>query len=115
MRNWLMLVAVATSMMHVHAGAQEPEPKPSGSLPPVWIASSQPTRARPRTTRFLGSLAGVGDVWDTETNLVRQAQVTVTLGAVSASLPGDSTVREKGLELRLAYLGNQVPEGGCGG
>ena len=104
MRNWLMLFAVATSMMQVHA--QQTEPNAAGPLPSRLESFLTANPGATRTTKPLRSLTGVGDVWDTETNPVRQAQITATFTAILASLPGSSTVREKGLEVRIEYLGN---------
>ena len=71
MRNWLIVFAMAMSMMHAQAGAQQTELGPEnqpGSLDSFLTANPSATR----TTRFLGRLTGVGDVWDMETNSVRQ-------------------------------------------
>jgi len=106
MRNWLVVFAVTTSMMHAQAGAQQTEPKVAAPLPSRLESFLTANPGATRTTKLLRSLTGVGDVWDTETNLVRQAQITATFAAILASLPGSSTIKEKGLEIRIEYLGN---------
>jgi hypothetical protein len=106
MRNWLVAFAVATSMMCGSAGAQQTDPGAAAELPSRLDSFLTANPGATRTTKFLRSLTGVGDVWDTETNLVRQAQVTAIFTAMSASLQRDSTIRQKGLEVRIEYLGN---------
>ena len=106
MRNWLVVFTVATSMMHAQAGAQQTEPNVAAQLPSRLDSFLMANPGATRTTKFLRSLTGVGDVWDTETNLVRQAQITASFTAILASLPGSSTIKEKGLEVRIDYLGN---------
>jgi hypothetical protein len=106
MGNWLLVFGVATAMMQAQAGAQQTGPNVAAQLPSCLESFLTANPGATRTTKLLRSLTGVGDVWDTETNLVRQAQITAIFTAMLASLPGDSTVREKGLEVRIEYLGN---------
>ncbi len=106
MRNWLIWFAVAACMMRAQAGAQQTESKPADSLPGRLDSFLTANPSATLATRFLGRLTGLGDVWDQETNLLRKAEVTATLSALLASLRSDPTVKVKGLEVRIEYLGN---------
>jgi hypothetical protein len=103
MRNWLMLFALAASMMHAQAGAQQTEANVAAQPPSRLDSFLTANPGATRTTRFLERLTGTGDVWDAEINAVRKAEITTTFTAISAS---SSTISEKGLELQFEYLGN---------
>jgi hypothetical protein len=75
MRTWLVVFAVATAMTQAHAGAQQTAPGVAAELPSRLDSFLTANPNATRTTSFLRSLTAAGDVWDTEINSVRQAQI----------------------------------------
>jgi hypothetical protein len=103
MRNWLVVFALATSMMHAQAGAQQTEPG-AEKLPGHLDSFLKATPNASLTTKALGSLAGFQDgPMDPESGVSRRHDVTATFTAMAASSPADSSLKAKGIEVRFEF------------